>query len=102
MAPKNPSFEFTVAAADRSPLGRTRSLAGGVMNTVRLSRALVDGQRQVDLAGLDNVVGLLCAKALDLAPEIGRMLIPELYAVLEEVQVLTEAIRAAQAAPATP
>jgi len=74
---------------DRSPLARARLLAGNLCSTVRLSNALAGTRRPVDLAGLDASVGLLCAKALDLDPAQGRMLLPELRVVLDELAVLS-------------
>lgn len=73
-------------------MGRVRSLARGIMNTIRLSRALVVARRAVDLAGLDAAVGLLCAKALDLPPELGRELAVELGDVLREIDGLSSAM----------
>jgi hypothetical protein len=86
---------------DRTPLGRARSLAASACNTVRLSRALVAAKRQIDLAGLDGVVGLLCAKALDLPPEQGRSLGPDLAALMREIDRLRDLIAdaAVMAAP---
>lgn len=92
MPPHLPVADAAQGGADRTPLGQTLSLAAGVMSTVRLSRALVQARREVDLTGLDSIVGLLCAKALDLPPEEGRALLLELCAVLEEVELLSAAI----------
>jgi hypothetical protein len=82
----------TPVNVDRSPFDRARSLAGGLVSTARLSSALVAAHRQVDLAGLDAAIGLLCAKALDLEPEQGRLLLPELNAVLDELALLSGAL----------
>lgn len=95
MEPRAAPLEDSPLLADRSRIGRTRSLAGGVVTTIRLSRALVDTGRSVDLAGLDRVIGLLCAKALDLQPEQGRELVPELSAMLHEINDLSAALTAA-------
>jgi hypothetical protein len=97
MEPCAGSVEDSPLLADRTRIGRTRSLAGGIVTPIRLSRALVDTGRNVDLAGLDRVVGLLCAKALDLQPEQGRELVPELSAMLQEIDDLTAALTAAMA-----
>ncbi len=91
--PKRPKRRATAeVAADRTPLGRARSLAGGLVSTARLTSALVTAHRQVDLAGLDAAIGLLCAKALDLEPEQGKLLLPELDAVLDELALLSGAL----------
>jgi hypothetical protein len=97
MEPRAASIEDSPLLADRTRIGRTRSLAGGIVTTVRLSRALFDSGRSVDLAGLDAVVGLLCAKALDLQPEQGRELVPELSDMLREIDDLFTALTTAMA-----
>jgi hypothetical protein len=99
MEPSTGPVEDSPLLADRTRLCRTRSLAGGIATTIRLSRALVDTGRSVDLAGLDRVVGLLCAKALDLQPEQGRELVPELSVMLREIDGLSAALTAAMAPP---
>lgn len=75
--------------ADHTRLGRALALAGGLVNTIRLSRTLAESGREIDLAGLDGVIGLLCAKVLDLPPDQGRSLLPELGAVLDEIEKLS-------------
>lgn len=100
MEPRAQSLEAClIPANDRTRLGRVRSLTGGIMNTIRLSRALVDTRRNVDLAGLDGIVGLLCAKALDLPPEQGRGVAPELSAMMREIDRLTASLRIAAGPP---
>ena len=81
-APVDPSMEATGAEA----------LAEGISATLRIARALIEGHRQVDLAGLDAMVGLLCARALDLPPEQGRALRPRLMLLLAELDGLTGAL----------
>ena len=68
-------------------------MADGLVRTITIARLLVENGRTVDMAGLDRGVGLLCAKALDLPPEAGRTLRPQLMMVLAEANQLTEAIR---------
>jgi len=81
-APVAPSME----AAD------AEALAAGVSATMRIAGGLIRGHRQVDLAGLDAMVGLLCARALDLPPEQGRALRPRLLLLLAELDGLTRAL----------
>ena len=64
----------------------------GIVATVRIARALVQAGRQVDLGGLDRMVGLLCARVLDLPPEQGRTLRPRLLALLAELDELNGAL----------
>lgn len=68
------------------------ALADGVSATLRIARALIAGHRQVDLGGLDAMVGLLCARALDLPPDQGRALRPRLMLLLAELDALTGAL----------
>jgi hypothetical protein len=78
-----------------APFGRARDLADAIANTLRLARALVGAGRKVDLAGLDGPIGLLCAKSLDLSPEEGRQMRILLLGILEEVDAVSELLRAA-------
>ena len=80
IAPDAPSVEIAEALAD------------GVSATLRIARGLIEGRRQVDLAGLEAMVGLLCARTLDLAPEQGRALRPRLLLLLAELDGLTKAL----------
>jgi hypothetical protein len=69
--------------------------ADGVTQTLGVARGLVEVGRYVDLAGLEDQVGLLCAKALDLPPADGRAMRIELIAVLARVEALSVALRRA-------
>jgi len=60
--------------------------------TVALSTALTKSGRQVDLAGLEQAVGVLCAKALDLMPHEGRTLRPALLELLQALDALIAAM----------
>ena len=80
IAPATPSAETAEA------------LVEGVSATLRIARGLIAGHRQVDLAGLEAMVGLLCARTLDLPPEQGRALRPRLLLLLAELDGLTGAL----------
>lgn len=82
LTPSDPSAVLTAA----------EELADGIAATLRMARALVDSQRAVDLGGFDRMVGLLCARALDLPPEQGRALRPRLIALLADLDGLSQAI----------
>ncbi len=69
-------------------------MADAVAGTLRVARALVEARRVVDLTGLSDAVGRLCAAVLDLPDAQGRALRPRLQAVLAELDVLDAAIRA--------
>jgi hypothetical protein len=57
--------------------------------TVSVARALVEGGRRVDLAGLDRDATALCAAVLTLAREDARSLRPALESLLRQVNDLT-------------
>ena len=67
-------------------------LADTISATLRMARALIEGHRQVDLSGLDRMVGLLCARVLDLPPAQGRALRPLLASLLAELDELNGAL----------
>lgn len=69
------------------------ALADAISGALRLARALMQSGRQVDLAGLDAEVGRLCAACLDLPPEQGRRLRPQLDAVLADLDALGVVLR---------
>ncbi len=76
------------------PAAVQRALAEQVQHTVAIARALAGSGRPVDLAGLDQAMGLLCAKALDLPPDQGRLARPALAVVLAELDLLSTTLRA--------
>ncbi len=78
--------------AASAPLRELRAFADGVTQTLGVARGLVEAGRYVDLGGLEDQVGLLCAKALDLPPEEGRALRDELLALLARVEALSVAL----------
>ena len=57
---------------------RVAALCDGVVGVVRMAGALHDAGRAVSLDGLGDMVGLLCARTLDLPPEQSRALRPRL------------------------
>jgi hypothetical protein len=77
-----------------SPIDAVRVFAEEVTKLVGVARALVEAGRDVDLAGLDSQVGLLCAKTLDLPPDEGRRVRPRLIALSGTVEALSRALSA--------
>jgi tRNA U34 5-methylaminomethyl-2-thiouridine-forming methyltransferase MnmC len=77
------------------PQTQAATMAEAACGTLRMARALVESRRHVDLAGLQDAVGRLCAASLDLPPEQGRALRPQLAAVLAELDALARAMQAA-------
>ncbi len=76
-----------------SPLDRVRAGAAALRRTTALARALAEAGRPIDLAGLDGQIGLVCARALDLPPEEGRVMRRDLQALLAEVDALANSLR---------
>lgn len=74
------------------PITRTRDFARSLATAARLTGAFAQSGRSIDLAGLDDKVGLLCAKALDLPPEHGRELRTELILLRNELESLARAL----------
>lgn len=67
----NPIAAFLPASA-RPPVAVVTDMIEGVAKTIRLARALAEAQRPIELIGIENMVGLLCARLLDLDYAEGR------------------------------
>ncbi len=78
---------------------RALMLLQSVGGTLKMARALAAVRRPVDLAGLAENVGLLCAACLDLPPELGRALRPGLIGVLGELDALAAGLREGAGSP---
>ncbi len=74
------------------PLAGVRDFARSLGTAARLSVAFAQSGRRIDLAGLDDKVGLLCAKALDLAPDEGRELRGDLILLRSELDGLAHVL----------
>ncbi len=90
--PGAPPFPLPSPLDPLAPMHEVEALAEGVAATVRVARGLLEGRRQVEIAGLDRMVGLLCAKALDLPPDQGRQLRPRLLALEHDINRLGAAL----------
>jgi hypothetical protein len=77
---------------DPNRLAATQRLAQALEGTLRVAEGLVRARRRVDLSGLDDTVGRLCASCLDLPPEHGRMLRGQLQHVLTRAESLAAAL----------
>ncbi|HEY7576633.1 MAG TPA: hypothetical protein VH855_03475 [Acetobacteraceae bacterium] len=80
------------------PLAAVRAMADELTQTIVMARALASSGRCVDLTGFDQQVGLLCAKTLDLPPDAGRRLRPDLIVLSGALETLSRVL-AEQAAP---
>jgi hypothetical protein len=87
------------AESQYEPLTACLSFMEDISNTVVIIRRLIENGRQVDLTGLDDRVGLLCAKTLDLPPELGRALRPDLIRLLAEAEAVSAALASRSATP---
>jgi len=87
-----PETVSPAAQPTTTPVEAVRTLADELTKLVDVARALVDSDRAVDLVGLDDQVGLLCAKALDLPPDDGRRMRPQMIALLGSVEGLSRAL----------
>lgn len=76
------------------PAATQRGLAEQVRQILATAHALADAGRTLDLAGLDDAVGVLCAKTLDLPPADGRAARSGLTAILAELDLLGATLRA--------
>jgi hypothetical protein len=76
------------------PAVAVRTLADELMKVVKVAHGLVAAGRDIDVTGLDQRIGLLCAKMLDLAPDEGRRVRPRLIALSGSVQTLARALTA--------
>jgi hypothetical protein len=71
-----------------------RAQAWELRAMLRVALALVNEGREIDLAGLEDRIGRLCAGVLDLPPEAGRPLRADLIELQEGANTLAEALRA--------
>jgi hypothetical protein len=85
-------------AGSYDSLASVRAMADELTETVGMARVLASSGRVVDLTGLDQDVGLLCAKSLDLSPDEGRSLRPNLIVLSVAMDTLSRVL-AAQAEP---
>lgn len=74
------------------PVDALRTCADQVSRTLAIARNLVQAGKQVDLTGLDAELGFVCARALDLPPEEGRVARPILMMLRSELEALADAI----------
>jgi hypothetical protein len=79
-------------AEDYPPLPLV-TLAERLARTVAVARALILAGRVVDLAGIQDGIGLLCAKTLDLQPQQARHMLPALHEMRGQIDSLTLALR---------
>ncbi len=80
--------EVSEADSEQLRLDRLQIAAQATTRVLDLALALTKAGRRVDLAGIDNRIGQLCAQALDLPPGLGAALVPSLRALIAKIAVL--------------
>jgi hypothetical protein len=75
-----------------TPLATVRACLEQLGRTLGIAHNLVRAGKQVDLSGLDADVGYVCARTLDLPPDEGRALRPELLGLRAELDALSTAL----------
>lgn len=77
---------------DDQALATALAFCDGLARLIEASQALLVAGERVDLAGLNGGIGLLCAKALDLPPAMGRALRPRLISLLKSLDDMSLAM----------
>jgi len=67
--------------------------AGRLGRTLAVARALVISRRAIDLEGVQDGVGMLCAQTLDLPLAEARLMLPVLRELLAQVDTLSAVLR---------
>src|SRR5579875_3525687 len=80
--------------ADSAALSSLKVAAQAIATVLGTARRLLTEGHRVDLSGIDDFAGRICAKALDLPPSLGRQAVPALTALQVEVDALTAALTA--------
>jgi hypothetical protein len=83
----------SAAQAAGATRARLLQLADRLTRTVSVARALIASGRTVDLNGLQDGIGLLCAKALDLPREESRQMLPAMLELGAQMDRLSLAVR---------
>ncbi len=76
------------------PCDRLGDLASRLSRTMALARALIQSGRTLDLTGVEDGVGLLCAQTLDLPLDDARELLPALHDLLSQLDQVSAAVHA--------
>lgn len=87
------TFPDRDAGSDYDPEAETLDLIAQTARMVAVTQALVSSQRQIDIQGLQDQVGLLCAKALDLPPSRTGFVKLELRRLASALDALTASLR---------
>jgi len=72
------------------PEQHVAELGSRIARTLGVARALAQSGRQLDLRGIEDGVGRLCAQTLDLPPRDAHSMVFMLREILAQVDALTE------------
>jgi hypothetical protein len=72
------------------PAQRVAELGSRLSRTLGVARALAESGRHLDLRGIEDGVGRLCAQTLDLPPRDAHGMVFMLREILAQVDSLTE------------
>jgi hypothetical protein len=72
---------------------RVNELAARVSRTLGVARALAENGRRLDLDGIQDGIGILCAQTLDLPTQDARCMLPVLREVLAKVNALSATLQ---------
>jgi len=72
------------------PVQRVVELGSRLARTLGVARALAESGRDLDLRGIEDGVGRLCAQTLDLPPPEARGMVVMLREILAQVDSLSE------------
>ncbi len=76
----------------RDPADRVRHMIDSMLGTMILARELVLTHRAIDVTGLDQQAGLLCARVLDLPCDDAQALRPALHRLADAAEALQTAL----------
>ena len=84
------------------PIEAVCALSDELMNVLNVAKSLLEAGHSIDLTGLNDQVGLLCAKSLDLPPDDGRRVRPRLIVLSASIEALSRALQKAAPCSSAP
>jgi hypothetical protein len=85
-----PNLPDVMAPPAALPVQRVAELGSRLSRTLGVARALAESGRQLDLRGIEDGVGQLCAQTLDLPPQDAHGMVFMLREILAQVDALLE------------
>jgi len=85
------------AGVPEASAARLLILADRLARTLAVARGLMLAGRMVDLTGVQDGIGLLCAQTLDLPNPEGRRVLPALHELTAQIDALSAVLREAAA-----